>query len=229
MATKQEWREYFNLVNDREPSIEEFKAAIAKGEITDSSAKNPAPIRNTVPQSGEQSVQQTAAPQQKMWDQTSDSPDIVRKAKSITADFGQKVRTCGIVIIINVVITYAVMSSILGGFYGGFSAISLLGLVFPIVFIVIGANIANQQPGQKTGAMTFVFVWSIISLVASIWNMISAFSTMSSYSSLGLTISDYVGISVILAVIAGLIGIAMYGSLISHYNSMSKKLKALNS
>lgn len=34
MATKQEWQEYFALINDRQPSADEVLAAIEKGEIT---------------------------------------------------------------------------------------------------------------------------------------------------------------------------------------------------
>ncbi|QEA33751.1 hypothetical protein FGL89_06270 [Leuconostoc carnosum] len=34
MATKQEWQEYFALINDRQPSADEILAAIEKGEIT---------------------------------------------------------------------------------------------------------------------------------------------------------------------------------------------------
>lgn len=34
MATKQEWQEYFSLINDRQPSADEVLAAIEKGEIT---------------------------------------------------------------------------------------------------------------------------------------------------------------------------------------------------
>ena len=34
MATKEEWREYFELVNNRKPTLEEFQAAIANGEIS---------------------------------------------------------------------------------------------------------------------------------------------------------------------------------------------------
>ncbi|GAB2027427.1 DUF805 domain-containing protein [Lactovum odontotermitis] len=35
MATKYQWHEYFKLLNNREPSLEEFQAAIEKGEIDD--------------------------------------------------------------------------------------------------------------------------------------------------------------------------------------------------
>jgi hypothetical protein len=37
MATKQEWQDYFKLINDREPTLAEFEAAKANGEITDES------------------------------------------------------------------------------------------------------------------------------------------------------------------------------------------------
>ncbi|GAB2025691.1 hypothetical protein OfM1_17630 [Lactovum odontotermitis] len=43
MATKQQWREYFKLMNNREPSLEEFQAAIEKGEIEDMAPSAPAP------------------------------------------------------------------------------------------------------------------------------------------------------------------------------------------
>ena len=34
MATQQEWREYFELVNNRKPTLEEFQAALKNGEIS---------------------------------------------------------------------------------------------------------------------------------------------------------------------------------------------------
>jgi uncharacterized membrane protein YhaH (DUF805 family) len=37
MATKQQWREYFKLMNDREPSLEDFQRAVENGEIDDGS------------------------------------------------------------------------------------------------------------------------------------------------------------------------------------------------
>jgi hypothetical protein len=35
MATKQEWSDYFKLINDREPTLAEFENAVRNGEITD--------------------------------------------------------------------------------------------------------------------------------------------------------------------------------------------------
>ncbi|MDR2977242.1 MAG: DUF805 domain-containing protein [Streptococcaceae bacterium] len=40
MATKQQWLEYFKLMNNREPSLEEFQKAIEKGEIDELKGEN---------------------------------------------------------------------------------------------------------------------------------------------------------------------------------------------
>ncbi|GBG96182.1 hypothetical protein [Lactococcus termiticola] len=48
MATKERWREYFKLINDREPTLEDFRTAIKNGEIENMSdaSENDATIPN---------------------------------------------------------------------------------------------------------------------------------------------------------------------------------------
>ncbi|MDR2976814.1 MAG: DUF805 domain-containing protein [Streptococcaceae bacterium] len=151
MATKQEWREYFKLINNREPSMEEFKQAIANGEITDvtSSAQSQTAARPI------QAAQQNSHDQQPNYNsqrnqQSSSQQDIISIFKNSIYENG-KISTNFILALVGVGASILVVPIIMNQIMPSLSWLFvLIALALVIFFYWRAIRPSNFQGNQQS-------------------------------------------------------------------------------
>jgi uncharacterized membrane protein len=171
MATKQEWQEYFKLINDREPSLSEYEAAVANGEITDGptqTAPQP-PFQQTYQQP--QQFQQNSYPQPGMnaygGPQTPEQMDVANnKVYAVLAYLGWLV----------LIPIFAAKTSPFARFHANQGLVlAIFGTGGNIVFWIFSFLAASSfNFGLASVIGIFQFLWAIVIIVFAIIGIVSA-------------------------------------------------------